>query len=136
MEIKTEQPKISAIYHDKDWPVYEHPLDYDVMETLMQYEIIQLQELFKELLKINITKDILEQLESEREIDKGFGKSNISRILTHYILKTFENKYINLKDKFFKCKICFSWSYFTMQERDVCYFCFDKRNGLEVNGLW
>lgn len=103
----------------------------DVMEILYSYDMEELKSLFNIVVKIKVPADIF------LENDKGYIKSNISKILTHYILKTFKNGFINLKDMFHKCEKCFCYYYFDSIEKNVCIICFRKEEGgFQERLLW
>lgn len=94
---------------------------HQTIKILITHRLSTLKKLFYDLLHINPPKDIF------IETDEGYIKSNISRILSFFILKIWANEIIELKDKLRKCEKCDEWFYRNLITRNpLCINCYEK----------
>jgi len=124
-------PKDDEVFNDNDNYVNPNQEKIDLFRILFQHKFDTVKQLFIDLLKIEIPKDIL------RESDKDYIKANISKILVYYIIKLWSGHFINLSDKFFICYQCNQRSYLRVYDltlsrkiiKDLCIFCHIKMKG-------
>lgn len=106
--------------HEKITITPEQMKKMTYLQALNEHNLLSLKQMFYHLLNINCPTDILQDSEDI--------KTNVSNLILYFMQQVWQNKTINLNEKFFRCSLCNSWAFFESYNKSICILCWKKEN--------